>query len=261
MITTNNYGLVSIVTPSYNSSGFIRETIESIIAQTYQYWELLITDDCSIDNSIEIVEQFVQKDSRIKLFRLGKNCGAGICRNNSIKEAKGRYIAFCDSDDVWMPNKLEKQLAFMEEKNCALVYSSYMQMDEQRHVYGAVICKKEETLKSMIKDSGIGCLTAMYDTVKVGKMYMTALRKRQDWGLWLTILMKCGVAYGVKEPLAYYRVRRESISANKWALVEHNINVYRQILNYSTIRAYLTFFFVFLPNYAMKKLRVRINSM
>lgn len=256
-----DYGLVSIITPSYNASAYIKDTIEAIRTQSYQNWELLVTDDCSTDDSVNIIEEYVAQDARIKLLKMEVNSGAGKCRNKSIEAAKGRYIAFCDSDDVWMPNKLEKQLAFMEEKNCALVYSSYMQMDEQRHVYGAVICKKEETLKSMIKDSGIGCLTAMYDTVKVGKVYMSALRKRQDWGLWLTILMKCGVAYGIKEPLAYYRVRRESISANKWALVEHNINVYRQILNYSTIRAYLTFFFVFLPNYAMKKLRVRINSM
>lgn len=256
-----DYGLVSIITPSYNASAYIKDTIEAIRAQSYQNWELLVTDDCSTDDSVDIIEEYVAQDARIKLLKMEVNSGAGKCRNRSIEAAKGRYIAFCDSDDVWMPNKLEKQLAFMEEKNCALVYSSYMQMDEQRHVYGAVICKKEETLKSMIKDSGIGCLTAMYDTVKVGKVYMTALRKRQDWGLWLTILMKCSVAYGIKEPLAYYRVRRESISANKWALVEHNINVYRQILNYSTIRAYLTFFFVFLPNYGMKKLRVRVNSM
>lgn len=256
-----NYGLVSIVTPSFNASAYIKDTIEAIRSQSYQNWELLITDDCSTDDSVDIIEEYVTQDARIKFLKMEINSGAGKCRNKSIEAAKGRYIAFCDSDDVWMPNKLEKQLAFMEEKDCALVYSSYMQMDEQQHVYGVVICKKEETLKSMIKDCGIGCLTAMYDTVKVGKVYMSALRKRQDWGLWLTLLMKCGVAYGVKEPLAYYRVRRESISANKWALVKHNISVYRQILNYSTIRAYLTFFFIFLPNYAMKKVRVMINSM
>ena len=110
-----NLGLVSIITPSYNSAPFISETIESIINQSYPYWELLITDDCSSDNTIEIIQEFIKKDSRIKLFQLNQNSGAGICRNKSIENAQGRFIAFCDSDDCWMPKKLEKQLAFMIE--------------------------------------------------------------------------------------------------------------------------------------------------
>jgi len=126
----DNFGLVSIITPSYNSSSFIAETIESILSQTYLNWELLITDDCSTDRSVEIIERYIQRDSRIKLFRLEKNCGAGVCRNRSISEAKGRFIAFCDSDDRWCPEKLEKQLAFMRGKDCALSYTSYMTCDE-----------------------------------------------------------------------------------------------------------------------------------
>ena len=256
-----DYGLVSIITPSYNSAEFIADTIEAVCKQTYTDWELLITDDCSMDNTVEIVRGYMVKDARIKLQRLEKNSGAGVCRNKSIEVAQGRYIAFCDSDDVWMPQKLEMQLRFMEEKDCALVYSSYMLMDERRHVSGIVVCKNTIDFSSIRKDCGIGCLTAMYDTAKVGKMYMSSLRKRQDWGLWLEILSKCKVAYGVKEPLAYYRVRSGSISNRKWALVKHNINVYRKILHYSAVKAYLFFGFVFIPHYFFKKMRIRMNSL
>ena len=256
-----DYGLVAIITPSYNSSMFIPETIEAICNQTYQNWELLITDDCSTDNSVSIIKSYANKDSRIKLLKTDVNSGAGVCRNESIKAAKGRYIAFCDSDDVWMPQKLEKQLAFMKQKDCALSYSSYMIMDENNNVYGAVISTKEVDKNSMICDCGIGCLTAMYDTGKVGKMYMPLIRKRQDWELWLSILDKCKVAYGLKEPLAYYRIRKDSISSNKVSLIKHNIRVYQIVLNYSTLKSYLVFFFCFLPHYFFKKIRVRLNSL
>ena len=256
-----DYGLVSIITPSYNSSEFITDTIEGILQQTYPNWELLVTDDCSTDNTAEIVKSYAAKDSRIKLQQLAVNSGAGICRNKSIEAAKGRYIAFCDSDDVWMPQKLEMQLKFMEQKNCALVYSSYMIMDERKNVQGVAVCMNKIDYASMKRDDGIGCLTAMYDTAKVGKMFMSSIRKRQDWGLWLEILAKCGVAYGVKEPLAYYRVRSGSISNKKMSLVKHNINVYRKILNFSILKAYLYFSFVFVPSYLLKKFRMKLNSL
>lgn len=209
-------GLVSIITPSYNCENFIACTIEAILKQTYSNWELLITDDCSTDNSIAIIEEYVHKDPRIKLLKLEVNSGAGICRNKSIEAAKGRYIAFCDSDDVWMSQKLEKQLAFMEKKKCALTYSSYMLMNEEGAEKGIVVCRSKLNYHQLKRDNEIGCLTAMYDTEKVGKMYMSSIRKRQDWGLWLEILAKCKVAYGIKEPLAYYRIRKGSISNKKW---------------------------------------------
>lgn len=254
------YGLVSIITPSYNSSKFISETISAVLNQTYTNWELIITDDCSTDNSIEIINKYVQQDSRIKLLKLDVNSGAGVCRNLSIEAAKGRYIAFCDSDDVWMPQKLEKQLAFMEKMDCALSYSSYMQMDEEGNESGIVVSNKKITFTSMKRDCGIGCLTAIYDTHKVGKMYMSSIRKRQDWGLWLEILAKSKVAYGMKEPLAYYRLRKGSISNNKLNLVKYNINVYRTILDFSLLKSYLYFIFMYMPSYIWKKIKIKINS-
>ena len=250
----DNLGLVSIITPSYNSALFIAETIESILSQTYPYWELLITDDCSTDRSVEIIERYIRKDSRIKLFQLEKNRGAGVCRNRSISEAKGRFIAFCDSDDRWYPEKLEKQLIFMLEKGCALSYASYMTCDESGEISGIVVGKRIETYFSMRCDNGIGCLTAIYDIEKVGKVFMPKLRKRQDWGLWLTILKDRKEAYGLKEPLAIYRIHSSSISRNKRSLMKYNLRVYRTVLGNSWTVSCLFFFFLYLPSYFFKKL-------
>lgn len=252
-----NRGLVSIITPTFNSSRFIRETIESILAQTYPYWELLITDDCSTDDTVEIVQRYVDRDPRIKLFRLERNSGAGVCRNRSIQEARGRFIAFCDSDDCWKPEKLERQLAFMEKMNCALSYTAYMTCDENSHITGIVVGRKKETFFSMKCDDGIGCLTAIYDTQKVGKILMPDLRKRQDWGLWLKVLEKCRVAYGMKDPLAVYRIHSTSISRNKLSLIQYNLDVYKTVLRYSVFKSYLYFAFLFLPSYFFKKLMLR----
>lgn len=256
-----NYGLVSIITPSYNSANYIIDTIESIINQTYPYWELLITDDCSTDNSIEIIANYAIKDSRIKLLKTEKNSGAGVCRNKSIENAQGRFIAFCDSDDYWFSQKLEKQLEFMQLKDCALSYSSYMIMNEAKAIMGVSVCMSNIDYKSMKREDGIGCLTAIYDTEKVGKMYFPSIRKRQDWGLWLEILSKCKVSYGIKEPLAYYRVRRDSISSNKLALIKYNINIYRTVLGYSYLKAIWIFLAIYLPHNFFKKVRNKLNSL
>ena len=252
--------LVSIITPTYNSVDFIEETINSIQSQTYPYWELLITDDCSIDNTCEIIEKYAAMDSRIKMYRQPKNLGAGAARNNSIKEAKGRYIAFCDSDDRWYPDKLEKQLAFMQKMDCGLSYTSYITCNEIGENEGIIVCRRKETFASTKRDDKIGCLTAMYDTEKVGKIYMPLIRKRQDWGLMLNVLEKCNVAYGIKEPLAIYRLRSNSISSNKKSLVKYNIGLYQEVLGWSKIRASLFFCFVFMPSYIAKKVFVSMYN-
>ncbi len=252
----NDFGLVSIITPSYNCAGFIGETIESVLAQSYRNWELLITDDCSTDGSREIISEYVRKDSRIRLLCLDKNSGAGVARNNSIREAKGRFIAFCDSDDRWYPEKLEKQLSFMAEKDCALSYTSYITCDEAGRTDGIVVCRQTETLRSLTRDDKIGCLTVVYDTEKVGKVYMPALRKRQDWAMKLKIMKLCRRAYGMKEPLAIYRHRDSSLSRNKTALIRYNIAVYREVLGWNVFRAYSYFLFAFLPSYFMKRISI-----
>lgn len=253
------FGLVSIITPSYNSAPFIAETIKAILNQSYPYWELLITDDCSNDNTIEIIKDFMKKDSRIKLFQLEKNCGAGVCRNRSIKEAKGKYIAFCDSDDYWMPQKLEKQINFMHENNYAFTYTSYKTCNESGLINGAIICKKKTSYQRIKKDNCIGCLTVIYDCTKLGKFYMPEIRKRQDWGLWIKLLNICQYAYGLQEPLAVYRLRTKSISHNKFSLLSHNIQIYKTVLGFSNLKSYLYFIFIFLPTYFSKKISQLIN--
>lgn len=256
-----DHTLVSIITPSYNSSRFIAQTIESILSQTYTNWELLITDDCSVDDTREIVERYQQKDPRIKFFQLKENSGAGVARNYSIKMANGRYIAFCDSDDRWYPDKLEKQLAFMARKRCILSYTSYMTCNEDNMITGIVVCDRKIDYQSLKRDDGIGCLTAVYDSSVFGKIYLPDMRKRQDWGLWLKIIKECKIAYGMKEPLAIYRVHSNSISHNKLSLVNYNVAVYQHVLGYSWVRAYLTFLFSFLPGYFWKKLRLYLVNL
>lgn len=249
-----DYGLVSIIMASYNSAQFIAESIESISAQTYRNWELLITDDCSSDNTCEIIRHYAVGDSRVKLFCHEVNLGAGIARNNSIGHATGRFIAFCDSDDRWYPDKLEKQLAFMRGRDCALSYTSYMTCDEEGICTGIVVCRREETLFSMKCDDGIGCLTAVYDTCKVGKIFMPSIRKRQDWGLLLKVLMKCGVAYGIKNPLAIYRLRSGSLSRKKMSLIRYNMAIYREVLGWSSVKSVLFFWLVFSPTHVCKEI-------
>lgn len=252
--------LVSIITPCYNSADFIAQTIEAIQAQTYTDWELLITDDCSKDNTIEIIKAYAENDKRIKLFQLDKNGGGGAARNNSIERASGRYIAFCDSDDRWYPTKLEKQVAFMQKNDCALSYSSYMTCDEEGEIKGIIVAPNNITFKSNLRDCKIGCLTAMYDTKKVGKVFLPLIRKRQDWGLWIKVLKICGTAKGIKEPLAIYRLREGSISNKKLDLIKYNIGVYQEVLGWSKIRATLFFLFLFIPHHIAKKVSVSIYN-
>ena len=251
---------VSIITPCYNSAEFIAETIESIQAQTFTDWELLITDDCSTDNTIEIVKQYANTDSRIKLLLLEKNQGGGAARNNSINNAQGRYIAFCDSDDRWYPTKLEKQIEFMQQHDSALSYTSYMTCSEDGVMNGIIIAPQRVTFKSNLMDCKIGCLTAMYDTLKVGKVFLPLIRKRQDWGLWIKVLKICGYAHGIKEPLAIYRLRKGSISSKKIDLIKYNIGVYKEVLGWSSLRSTLFFLLFFIPNHIIKRIIVKLYN-
>lgn len=249
--------LISIIMPSYNCVGFIEESIRSVQAQTYTEWELLITDDCSTDDTVGVIRKLTENDSRIKLFCLKENAGAGVARNNSIKEAKGRYIAFLDSDDMWMPTKLEKQIQFMEEKGCALSYTSYLTCNERGKVKGIVVSPKRQTMLNSLCDNKIGFSTVIYDTLKLGKIYLPDIRKRQDWGLVMRVLSRCKVAYGMKEPLGYYRVGQNSLSKTKSRLLKYQIAVYVKVLHWSRIRAALWVFMVFMPCYVIKKMELR----
>lgn len=251
---------MSVIMPSYNSADFIAASIEGVLNQTYRNIELLITDDGSSDNTIEIVESFQKRDSRVRVFSLQGNSGAGAARNKCIAEAGGRYIAFCDSDDVWEPSKIELQVAFMAENHYPFVFSSYFVMNKNGDRTGMVVAPKHVTLRDTKHDDKIGFLTAVYDTEVVGKLYMPLIRKRQDWAYVLMILQKCGVAYALQQPLASYRKGRGSISHNKFSLVKYNTKVYEIVFGYSKPKAYLYFSFIFLPHYALKRLKLALHN-
>lgn len=253
--------LVSIITPTFNSSSFIGDTIKSIQAQTYQNWELLITDDCSTDNTVDIIEEYMKSDERIKLYQLEKNSGGGVSRNNSIKQAGGRYIAFCDSDDRWTSDKLEAQVAFMKDNDIAFSYGSYLLCDEDDNDLGINICLSKLSYCKIIMDNFVGCLTAMYDTEKIGKVYMPEIRKRQDWGLWMAILKKCRNGMGIKKPIGLYRVRSGSVSSNKWALIRYHAQLYKQMLSIPLLCGYCMYLFVNVPTYLFKTIRTQIVNL
>ncbi|MDO3695141.1 glycosyltransferase family 2 protein [Wenyingzhuangia sp. chi5] len=229
--------LVSIITPCYNSENFIADTIKSVQNQSYENWEMLITDDGSTDSSIKIIEKFAAKDPRIKLFKIS-NAGAAVARNHSIEQAKGTFIAFLDSDDMWLPQKLEKQINFMQTNDYVLTFTSYQRMSEEGVLLNDIINAHEKlSYKHMLSSNKIGCLTAMYNQEKLGKIYMPLIRKRQDYGLWLNILKQIDFAYGLQEVLATYRLRNFSVSAKKTEMIKWNWKLYREIEQKSIIKA------------------------
>ena len=248
--------------PTYNAGKFLSDSIDSILAQTYQNWELLISDDGSTDaNTINTLKAYSQRDARIKVVFLKGNQGPGYARNQSIERAQGRYIAFCDSDDRWMPEKLERQIAFMTEKDSALTCTSYITCDNENRETGIVIAPERISFNMLKRDNKVGCLTAIYDTQKLGrKYYMPLLRKRQDWALFLSIVKKCRMAYAITDPLAYYRQRQHSVSSNKLSLIKYNVKVYETILGFSRPKAYAYFFGLFLPTYFAKRQKQKRDS-
>ncbi|SFR49320.1 glycosyltransferase family 2 protein [Thiomicrospira sp. ALE5] len=228
---------VSIITPSHNSVQFISVTIQSVLDQSFSDWELIIVDDCSTDNSVEVIQSFVEQDSRIKLIRLSENSGAAVARNTAIEAAQGRYIAFLDSDDLWLPDKLEKQLAFMQANDYPFSYAAYDKIDENGQVFGHIGVPDRVCYSDLLKTCSIGCLTAIYDTQYFGKVSMPLIRKRQDLGLWLKLLKKTDYAYGLNQTLAQYRVRTDSISANKANAAKFTWRLYREVEGLNLIKA------------------------
>lgn len=234
--------LVSIITPVHNSEQFLECCIESVLTQTYENWEHILVDDCSSDNSKAIIESYQEQDPRIKYYGLQENSGAGMARNKGIEFAKGKYIAFLDSDDVWYPEKLEKQLHFMEQNNYHFTFTDYDQINEAGQRLSKVLkCKPIVTYKNALYKNPIGCLTVIYDVDFFGKQYMSSIRKRQDYALWLKLLKKTN-GYGLNECLASYRVGNESISANKLDLLKYEWKIYRDEENLPFLKS--TFYLI-----------------
>lgn len=241
--------LVSIITPSYNSALLIVPTIKSVISQSIGDWEMIIVDDCSCDNSVEVIRSFADQDPRIKLIQLAENSGAAVARNTAIEAASGRYIAFLDSDDAWLPNKLEKQIAFMQENNYPFTFAAYDKVNESDKIFGHVGVPSKVAYSDLLKSCSIGCLTAIYDTEYFGKVYMPLIRKRQDLGLWLKLLKKTKYAYGLNETLGLYKVRSDSISANKKSAALFTWRLYRDVEQINLLKSIYYF-----SNYAVRGL-------
>ena len=192
IIRENNFmfmNLVSIITPVYNSEKYLSEHIRSVQAQTHANWEHILVDDCSSDESETLIKSFQKEDSRIKYHRLDTNSGAGIARNKAIELSEGKYIAFLDSDDQWYPEKLEKQLSFMQENDYHFTFTDYDMVDEAgKELNKRVRCKPVLTYNKALYKNPIGCLTVIYDVGFFGKQYMPSIRKRQDYALWLQVV-------------------------------------------------------------------------
>lgn len=231
-------GLVSIIMPTYNCGKFIGETIDAILKQTYTNWEVIIVDDCSFDNTKEIVASYTEKDKRIKYYGFEVNSGAAKARTKAMELAKGEYIAFCDSDDLWLPKKLEKQLAFMKENGYAFSCTAYEKVDEEGLPLNRVIKTVEKVdYNRLLLDCPVGNSTVMYSVKKMGKFKVPNIRKRNDDALWLQMLKKEKYIWGMPDILMKYRIRRNSISSNKWKLIRYHWILYREIEHLSIPRA------------------------
>ena len=222
-----DYGMVSIVMPNYNGEKYVRETIESVLSQTYSNWELLFVDDCSTDDSLEIVRSY--GDPRIRTFQNETNSGAATSRNRALREATGRWIAFLDSDDVWLPEKLEKQLAFMVNHGYAFSYTPYERMDEDSNSLNVCITgPKKINKRKMFQYDYIGCLTVMYDAEKIGVVQVEpSLKSRNDYALWLKVC-RFADCYYLDEVMARYRIRKNSLSHSGLSkLIRSQYRLYR----------------------------------
>ncbi len=256
----SNQPLVSIIVPSYNVSKYIGTAIDSVLAQTYSNWELLVTDDASTDDTCDIVEQYVAKDHRVHLYRLSKNMGAGTARNNSIANAKGRYIAFLDADDWWYPYKMEKQLQFMQTNGYAFTFTAFEYADSLLRVVG-VSRKPSYISKSRMKlGCNVGTPGVMYDTKRIGKIYMPSMRRSEDWSLWIKLSELTGGAYSLNEPLWRYRTLSNSLSRDKIDIAKSSIRVYTDVVGWSTFKSVIVFLFCFIPLYIVKIIRNKVDS-
>lgn len=234
--------MVSIITPVYNREEFLEECVQSIINQTYKNWELILVDDCSEDSSVEIIKRFIESDSRIKGYFFKKNFGAGIARNKGIEISKGRFIAFLDSDDYWHKEKLEKQIEFMINRNIDFSYTYSIKLDKNDIPAKILLPPKSVTFFTLLFNNYIKTPTAVYDTLRIGKVYMPNYRKRQDWGLWFNILNKTKKAFCLSIPLAYFRTSNNSLSKNKLSLIKENFNFYRNHLQKNIVSSFFLMF-------------------
>lgn len=223
-----NQDLVSIIMPTYECERFICESIKSVQAQTYQNWELIVVDDCSDDETVDVVLDMKRCDDRISIYQNSTNSGAAVSRNTALQYAKGRWIAFLDSDDLWEPTKLEKQIRFMEENSYAFTCHDYIEIDEQGKELGVhVSCKKHVGKFDMYACCWPGCLTVMYDAEKIGLIQITDVKMNNDTAMWLKVIREAD-CYLLPETLAKYRRRSNSITPEfLWKRIKAHYPLFR----------------------------------
>jgi teichuronic acid biosynthesis glycosyltransferase TuaG len=221
--------LVSIITPSYNSVRYLEKSICSVLDQTYIDFELIVVDDFSRDKSNKIINKYAQRDHRIKPIYLKSNIGAAMARNIALSRAKGRYIAFLDADDCWHSHKLSRQLEFMQQNNYAFTFTSYNRISEDGTQLSIVRVPNKITYSNYLKNTLIGCLTVMIDRKQTDYFEMQNIRSSHDMVLWLQIMKKGFIAYGLDEVLASYRVLSSSNTSNKLKSAIDVWYVYRNI--------------------------------
>ncbi|TJZ77290.1 glycosyltransferase family 2 protein [Chitiniphilus eburneus] len=250
--------LVSIVMPAYNAGPYIDQAIESVRAQTWGDWELLVVDDGSTDDTVERVQHHAEADARVRLLRSGGQTGPARARNLAIAASKGRYIAFLDSDDAWLPAKLARQVTAMRERGVLLCYTSYYKMDRDgTRGDMAVLARPWVDYGLLLKSNFIGCLTAIYDAEALGRVPMPDIRKRQDLALWLLLTQRIATEFGpcrdkvlgLPEPLALYREHAGTVSADKKNAAAWQWKLYREVVGLSPVAA--AYYFV---HYAIRGL-------
>ncbi len=248
--------LISIIVPVYNAEKYILDTIKTVVNQTYKNWELLLIDDCSDDNSVNIIKKYASKDDRIKLLLNKENSGAAITRNNGIKNANGRYICFLDADDLWDKEKLKKQFSFMKKNNCIFSFTGYEFTDENGIPKGKkVYVPQKINYKQALKNTTIWTSTVMFDMNKIEKkdIYMPNIRRGQDTATWWKVLKKVDYAYGINEILSFYRRSEKTLSSNKLIALKRTWNLYRNVENLNIFYSFYNFCF-----YCINALRRRI---
>lgn len=234
----NKNDLVSIITPLYNGERFVSATIDSVLSQTYTHWEMIIVNDGSTDHSVEIVQSYINKDDRIKLYSQF-NAGAASARNNGIRRAKGRYIAMLDSDDLWDSNYLQSQIDFIQNKGAAVVCAAYRFIDENSHeILSPNIPPTEILQKHMRITNRVGCLTGIFDVEKIGKHYFKEELHtlREDYAFWLELVAKVGAIYGNQSVIASYRVW-DSFTGNKFKLIKAQFRFYYEYQQLGLLRS------------------------
>ena len=234
--------LVSIITPCYNSERYLEDTFKSILKQNYTNWEWIIVDDCSTDNSVKLIKSF--KDDRIKLYEQDVNKGASEARNKGLELSKGRFITFIDSDDLWLPNFLDKTINYLIHNKEELVYTSYKRVDEDLNpLLQDFIAIDKVDRNRILYNCPIPMLTSVYDSKRIGKVIFPEAELREDHAMWIDLLMKIKHARAINESLAIYRIRTNSVSRNKFKIAIKQYDVYRKYLKMNVIKSsYYTFF-------------------